>query len=289
MANNGSRMRRYAQMRMASGGNRNDSRLARSEMNMAYGNMTSGNMEMGGGYSEMRGNYGGRSEMEARFRDRRGREHYDNGRFAPRSAMVGNDGVESRMGYDGEPENRRRYRRTSDGRFRSGMDDMEDAYPGRISPVYREEAGMDMNTIGFNANREMDYNYRSDAGYYPRSEMDSNPGQMSSGGHASSKSTSMTKDMADEWTREMKNEDGTKGPHWTMEQVKQVMAQKGIQYDPLKIYLALNMMYSDYCAVLKKHNMNKMDVYLDLALAFLNDKDVQGDKLAKYYEYVVNG
>ena len=40
---------------------------------------------------------------EDRFRDRTGREHYDNGRYAPSSAMM-------------EPEDRG-YRRYSDGRF----------------------------------------------------------------------------------------------------------------------------------------------------------------------------
>ena len=42
-------------------------------------------------------------EPEDKLRDRRGREHYDNGRYAPRSEMM-------------EPEDRG-YRRYSDGRF----------------------------------------------------------------------------------------------------------------------------------------------------------------------------
>ena len=42
-------------------------------------------------------------DVDDKFRDRRGREHYDNGRYAPRSEMM-------------EPEDRG-YRRYSDGRF----------------------------------------------------------------------------------------------------------------------------------------------------------------------------
>lgn len=51
----------------------------------------------GGGYTEMRG-YGDMggvvNDMESRFRDRRGREHYNNGRYAPRGAMDDDDGGE---------------------------------------------------------------------------------------------------------------------------------------------------------------------------------------------------
>lgn len=93
--------------------------------------------------------------------------------------------------------------------------------------------------------------------------------------------------MADEWTASMKNEDGTKGPHWTIEQVKQVMAQKGIKGEPYEFYAVLNMIYSDYCAVLKKHRVNNLDVYVDLACAWLMDEDAVSDKSYAYYENVV--
>ena len=93
--------------------------------------------------------------------------------------------------------------------------------------------------------------------------------------------------MADEWTREMKNEDGTTGPHWSFDQAKQLMAGKGYNFDPVEFWAALNMMYSDYCKVAKKHNVNTVDFYAGLAEAFLKDKDAGEGKLRKYYEYVV--
>lgn len=93
---------------------------------------------------------------------------------------------------------------------------------------------------------------------------------------------------AEKWTRNMENEDGTIGPHWNIEQVKQVMAQKGINHDPWEFYAALNSVYSDYSKVLKKHGVgDKLDVYIDLAKAFMLDKDAQPEKLAKYFEYIV--
>ncbi len=84
------------------------------------------------------------------------------------------------------------------------------------------------------------------------------------------------------------SEDGTKGPHWSFEQAKQVMAQRGIECDPAEFWAALNMIYSDYVKVAKKFNVgSNIDFYVDMAKAFLDDKDAGPDKLAKYYQYVV--
>ena len=94
--------------------------------------------------------------------------------------------------------------------------------------------------------------------------------------------------MAEEWTANMENEDGTKGPHWSFEQAKQVMAQRGIECDPAEFWAALNMIYSDYVKVAKKFNVgSNIDFYVDMAKAFLDDKDAGPDKLTKYYQYVV--
>ena len=247
-------------------------------------------------------------DMESN-RDRRGREHYETGRYAPRNNYDGmednypmreNYGMENR--YD-DMESRRRYSRDSRGRFRSdggysrmGDDDwMEDNhrkrnrgeemeagwYPNRPFPVY--EGGERMNQIGFNAGNEFpSSNYSMDATYGGNS-----PNDERQAGYSAGSSDKLTKELAEEWTREMKNEDGTKGPHWTMEQAKQVMAQRGVSCDPIEFWAVLNMMYSDYCAVFKKHNVNKMDLYVDLACAWINDKDAQHGKTARYFEEIV--
>lgn len=68
--------------------------------------------------------------------------------------------------------------------------------------------------------------------------------------------------IADEWTKSMKNEDGSKGPHWSKEQTRAVMVQHGIVCDPLEFYA-------------------------QLAKAWLDDKDAVEDKAAAYYAYVV--
>lgn len=97
----------------------------------------------------------------------------------------------------------------------------------------------------------------------------------------------LTQTLAVAWVNEMENADGSRGPHWTMEQTKQVAQQQGITCDPLEFFVAMNMMYSDYCKVAKKNNCSTTEFYADMAKAFLDDKDAKEDKLARYYEFIV--
>lgn len=98
----------------------------------------------------------------------------------------------------------------------------------------------------------------------------------------------LTDQEAKMWTSNMQNVDGTNGPHWTLDQAKQVMTQRGINCNPAEFWVALNIIYSDYCKVAKKHNVgNSIDFYADMAKAFLDDKDAGPDKLVKYYQFVV--
>ena len=212
--------------------------------------------------------------------DRYGRNNYDMNRYRE----YGNMGMEDMES--------RRYRRDSRGRFRSEMDEDMNGYSemggyrNRPFPVY-EDGRSNMNLIGFNAGGEVETDYRMNATHHTGNEMEHHNSPKMGGGYSSDMAMPMNKEIAEEWTRGMKNEDGTKGPHWKMEQVMQLMAQKGIHYDPFEFYAILNAMYSDYCAVLKKHGVNSIDVYVDLACAWLNDSDAMPDKASRYYEYVV--
>lgn len=95
-------------------------------------------------------------------------------------------------------------------------------------------------------------------------------------------------EAAKEWTKNMKNEDGTSGPHWSVEQTKQIMAQRNISLNPAEFYAALNMIYSDFSPVAKKHGLGgSLDFYVDMAKAFLNDKDAAPGKLSNYYNSIV--
>lgn len=212
-------------------------------------------------------------DVEDRFRDRRGREHYDNGRYAP-------------MRNHFEPEdnyNRREMNRPQS--YEPPMYERSDRREGGERPT---------NLIGFAREeheprfKEIEHNYNASADYRTTSELDHGKNSRMNNGYAKTNSTpKLTHGLAMEWTEHLSNTDGTKGAHWTMEQAKQVMAQKGVMLDPLEFFVALNLMYSDYAQVAKQLSINSIDFYVGLAKAFLDDPDAGDDKLMKYYECVV--
>jgi hypothetical protein len=106
-------------------------------------------------------------------------------------------------------------------------------------------------------------------------------------GGSSQHGMKLDEETAHEWMENLRNEDGTKGPHWTKEQTTQVMKQKGIDCDPVEFWVAMNAMYSDYFNVAKKMNVNNIDFYTHMAKAFIDDKDAGEGKLMRYYEAVV--
>ena len=103
----------------------------------------------------------------------------------------------------------------------------------------------------------------------------------------STKMMEFTEDDAKAWKARMKNADGSTGRHWNFEQTEQVRRQHGYDCDPAEFYAAINMMYSDYYKIGKEFNLNSVDFYAAMAHAFLDDEDAGQDKLAKYYECIV--
>lgn len=92
----------------------------------------------------------------------------------------------------------------------------------------------------------------------------------------------------EKWKKHMKNQDGTMGEHFKKEQVMQAARQIGVnpeEYGEHIFPLVMNMMYSDYCAVAKKFGLDRPDFYAELAKAFLNDKDFEGDPEEKVWLY----
>lgn len=83
-------------------------------------------------------------------------------------------------------------------------------------------------------------------------------------------------------TKGMVNEDGTTGPHWTVEQTNNVARQNGITFDRFNEYdwnYVMNMIYSDYYGAVS----NDLSVYVRLARKFLDDKDAPEGKALHYY------
>lgn len=97
-----------------------------------------------------------------------------------------------------------------------------------------------------------------------------------------------TMDMAEIWMKGLTNEDGSRGPHWTLEQAKQLQTQKNIDCDPVEFWAALNMIYSDYFKAAKKFGVGgNVDFYAEMAKAFLDDKDAREDKMSRYFAYII--
>lgn len=81
---------------------------------------------------------------------------------------------------------------------------------------------------------------------------------------------------------EMKNEDGTTGGHWTVEQTNNVAKNLDITLDKYNQYdwnYTMNMLYSDYYGAVP----NDATTYGKMAKKFLEDKDGMKGKALKYY------
>lgn len=125
-----------------------------------------------------------------------------------------------------------------------------------------------------------------DEGGYARMGGGGRGGKMEMGGMEEYEE-GMDEELAEEWTSQMKNADGTKGPHWKMEQTEQLMERRKLDCDPVEFWVAMNMMYSDYSKVARAHGVNNVEFYADMAKAFLDDADAVEGKLEAYYEACV--
>ena len=88
--------------------------------------------------------------------------------------------------------------------------------------------------------------------------------------------------MLEKALKSMKNEDGSIGGHWTVEQTTQVARNNGIEFDHFNEYdwnYVMNMMYSDYYGSVP----NDTNVYFRMAKKFLEDKDAGKGKAFRYY------
>lgn len=82
----------------------------------------------------------------------------------------------------------------------------------------------------------------------------------------------------------MENEDGTRGPHWSLEETTTLASQYGIalgsKFNRYDWFVALNMVYSDYYRVIMNiTGSNNTKHYVEFAKAWLNDKDIDEGKI----------
>lgn len=105
----------------------------------------------------------------------------------------------------------------------------------------------------------------------------------------------LTKRDMYEWKNRMINADGSRGEHFKLEQIRRVANEMGIRfhdYDEKELCLTANMLYSDYCDVLRTvvSPDKELHIYVALAKAFLEDEDAPegSEKLALYYYCIVD-
>ena len=102
--------------------------------------------------------------------------------------------------------------------------------------------------------------------------------------------TEKRRSHAEQWVSQMEKPDKNgKGGKWNYEQTTQIMKERNLDVAPVVFFATMNMIYSDYGKTLAKHNVNSIDLYIDLAMDWIEDDDVAaGDaKTALYYYYVV--
>lgn len=98
------------------------------------------------------------------------------------------------------------------------------------------------------------------------------------------------KEIAEKWTKGMKNEDGTSGPHWSLAETKEIAEKhKMTKYDEYAWYVTMNMMYSDYYKVIEKMNADPVSFACYMSDAFLGDADSvpANKKVEEYFEHIV--
>ncbi len=93
--------------------------------------------------------------------------------------------------------------------------------------------------------------------------------------------------------KKMENEDGTKGPRWSVEEAERIAAQYGVNLKSEKFnkydwFVALNMIRSDfYRAVVNMTGTDNPKHFVELTKAWLNDKDIESGKMWFYFKYVM--
>lgn len=101
----------------------------------------------------------------------------------------------------------------------------------------------------------------------------------------------LTMEKAREWVESMENEDDEKpeGEIFPMEKTKEMAKKIGYHCEGQKcidFYAIVNAMYSDYCKVAEKFDVDEPEFYACMAKAFLEDQDAVKNKAAAYYHHI---
>lgn len=172
----------------------------------------------------------------------------------------GRDGRRNARYYDGSPESYDRGREMRrDGYGRRGE--------GRTIGFDRDPYARGYSGTRMNAERSYGSYYRGYGGY-------------DEGG-------GLNWEDAKEWMMHIRNGDGKTGPHWSIDQTNRALEKKQLDCEPHEFWATMNMLYSDYGDVAKKYGVDNAEFFACMAEAFLDDEDAVPDKLAVYYDCIV--
>lgn len=190
--------------------------------------------------------------------------------------------------------------RSSSGRYDRDVERNRPDYRRERSDFDRDYRGRSDYDRGYDYDREHrdrrrdddrrdPYEYRDDEDRHSRRGREREVDFYGRLSHKKGRVSELTEEDAKAWVKGMENADGTTGPHWSPEEVRQLVRQKGLSVDFWPFYAALNAEYSDRCKVNEKYGVNKIEFYVDCVKAFwLEDADAVKHKTAIYYDCIVD-
>lgn len=250
-------------------------------------------MIMRNGMDRRNAPYGSRNFDRRRRMYDRAEDMEEDSRYRDRGEDYGYD---SRRRYDrAEHEDMRRYRDRADENYDRAMNDSDYDY------MDEEDGRRGVKGTGrYGIGGSRYYGRRRDRGSMPFQvegdiRYDDYDYDYDMADYAGQQQIKLNKKDIQTWKRKMMNADGSHGEHFDMQQIMSAAEKLGIkfkEYDEKELCITANMLYSDYCEVLKSIvPKDKEDiVYTKMAQAFLEDEDAPegSEKLALYYKCIVD-
>lgn len=109
-------------------------------------------------------------------------------------------------------------------------------------------------------------------------------GSMHEGNEHWPEQTKITEHDAREWTENMENVDNSTGPHFDLQKAERLRMTNCPQCEKWPFYVAVNMMYSDYCRVARDFEVDEDEFYACMAKAYLEDPDGDEGRLRRNFE-----
>ena len=176
--------------------------------------------------------------------------------------------------------------------------DMRDMHYGERSGNFKPVEAMGYFTGYYGGGQDMARGGRRDYGYDYNYDMRGGRDYGYDYGYdyAGDYGENLSQEELEHWKKKlMKEVEDKDRQFFTKEHIGQKARQMGAEmkdYTEDELVVATAMVYTDYCKTVKKYVGNNMDIFIELAKDWLEDKDSSvkgGEKLAVYYDCVIEG